>query len=804
MRPVWWCVRAGLRQDWRGLALLTLITALMGAVVLTALAGARRTDTAVSRFLRYAGPFMGQVATGDPAVMDKIAALPGVAYTERAALMLTIPVSVDGRPAGAAPGQSSVLTEAMIYRPPQSQAIILAGRYLDQARADEVMLNESAAQQLRAHVGSVLRMAGYRPDQTEQVMNGAALAPKVPAGSVRVTAIVRLPTDLTDDLDAPPDVIYTGQGDVIATTAFYQKYAASIGSFAGISFQLTEGEAGLTAFEAQVKRVAGDSAQLELGDDNAAAGAFAQRGTSVEALALLAFGVIVALALLVVVGQSLARQVHAATADFPVLRALGAGPRQLAAAALAPGGLVAAAGMALAIPAAYGLSAFMPIGLARRAEIAPGFAFDAATLLGGAAVLALLLAGRAALAAPRAARAGARGAVPVRAGAGLTARLTGRGLPPTAVLGARLAFQPGRGRAAIPVRSAIVGMTAAVAAVLAALVFGLSLSHVVADPAVTGWNWDVTVGNPHSGDTRAQAVPRLRADPFVSGITVTAMGDALLDGRDDVTVVAMQAVKGQAVPPVLAGRLPRAANEIALGGRELRALGRRVGDSVSARGVRGPVTLRVTGEVVLSPEIANEQIQLGTGAVMTLGGAAAVNQAPLPRNVFLVTLREPASQADLAALRQQFPGTVLSAVPPPEVRDLSGVSGMPLTLALVLMVLASGIIAHTLLTSVRRRRRDLAILKTLGFVARQVQSTVAWQATAIAGASLIAGLPLGLLAGRWAWILLTDQVAIVPAPVISPLLLLAVPAVLLLANAIAAVPARAAARTQPAVVLRTE
>jgi ABC-type antimicrobial peptide transport system permease subunit len=124
--------------------------------------------------------------------------------------------------------------------------------------------------------------------------------------------------------------------------------------------------------------------------------------------------------------------------------------------------------------------------------------------------------------------------------------------------------------------------------------------------------------------------------------------------------------------------------------------------------------------------------------------------------------------------------------------------------AVVLTALASGIIAHTLLTSVRRRRRDLAVLKTLGFVAWQVQSTVAWQATAIAGASLIVGLPLGLLAGRWAWVLLTDEVAIVPAPVISPLLLLAVPAVLLLANAIAAVPARSAARTQPAVILRTE
>jgi hypothetical protein len=96
MRPVWWCVRTGLRQDWRGFAILTLITALTGAVVLTALAGARRTDTAVAQFLEYAGPFQGQVATDDPATMDKIAVLPGVAYTQRGALMLTGPVSVDG------------------------------------------------------------------------------------------------------------------------------------------------------------------------------------------------------------------------------------------------------------------------------------------------------------------------------------------------------------------------------------------------------------------------------------------------------------------------------------------------------------------------------------------------------------------------------------------------------------------------------------------------------------------------------------------------------------------------------------
>ena len=61
-----------------------------------------------------------------------------------------------------------------------------------------------------------------------------------------------------------------------------------------------------------------------------------------------------------------------------------------------------------------------------------------------------------------------------------------------------MAFEPGRGRAAVPVFPAIAGMAAAIAAVLAALVFGSSLAHLISDPVVTGWNWDVTVGNPHS------------------------------------------------------------------------------------------------------------------------------------------------------------------------------------------------------------------------------------------------------------------------------------------------------------------
>jgi hypothetical protein len=734
--------------------------------------------------------------------MDEIAALPSVAYSGRAALMFAVPVTAGGRVTSAA---SQVITLALIHSPPQERAIIVAGRRAVSSRASEVMINEAAARILKARVGSVIHLRGYRPDQAQQVLNGAVLPPRVVLPAVHVAGIIRTPADLAENPDAPTDVTFMGNGAIVVTAAFYHRFAGSVGNLPGLGFHLKRGAAGLAAFEAEVKRLSGNHAKIQTGSDDRVAAASAQRGTSLQALALLLFGVIVALAMLVIVAQSIARQAYTASGDFPVLRALGTSNRQLFAAALAPGALVAAAGMVLAVPIAYGLSAFTPIGLARRAEISPGFAFDAAAMLGGAAVLALLLAGRAALAAPRAARTAAVSR-PAAAGPGpwLAGRLAGRGLSPAAVSGIRLAFETGRGRAAVPVRAAIVGMAAALAAVLAALVFGSSVSHVIGDPAVAGWDWDVTVGNPHSGDVSAQAVPRLRADAFVSGFTVTAMGGALLDGRDDVTLVGLQTVTGRVVPPVLAGRLPTVPGEIALGGRELRALGKSVGDTVQASGPHGQVPLRVTGEVVLSPEITNEQTELGSGGVMTMAGALAVSPLPMPRNVFLVSLRNPASPAAISSLKQQFPGTVLPAVPPPEVRDLSGVSGLPLILAFVLMLLACGIIAHTLLTSVRRRRRDLAILKTVGFVTSQVRATVAWQATALACAGLIVGVPLGLLAGRWAWILFASQVAIVPAPVISPLTLLAIPVVLLVANAIAAIPARSAARTQPAAILRSE
>ena len=101
------------------------------------------------------------------------------------------------------------------------------------------------------------------------------------------------------------------------------------------------------------------------------AAAAAERGTSLQALALLLFGVIMALAMLVIVAQGIARLAYGSSGDFTTLRALGSQHRQLFAVALAPGALICAAGMVLAIPAAYGLSVLTPMGWPARRKSPP-------------------------------------------------------------------------------------------------------------------------------------------------------------------------------------------------------------------------------------------------------------------------------------------------------------------------------------------------------------------------------------------------------------------------------------------------
>ncbi len=133
---------------------------------------------------------------------------------------------------------------------------------------------------------------------------------------------------------------------------------------------------------------------------------------------------------------------------------------------------------------------------------------------------------------------------------------------------------------------------------------------------------------------------------------------------------------------------------------------------------------------------------------------------------------------------------------------------LPLLLGICLGLLALLTIAHLLITSVRRRQRDLAILRTIGFThrqVRQVRQAVAWQASTLTAAALAIGVPLGIAGGRTAWLLFAQELGtrqVLDAPFL-PLVVL-VPIALALAVAVAAPSAESTARARLAGVLRSE
>src|SRR5439155_1351082 len=86
-------------------------------------------------------------------------------------------------------------------------------------------------------------------------------------------------------------------------------------------------------------------------------------------------------------------------------------------------------------------------------------------------------------------------------------RLGQAGLPPSTVVGVRMALEPGRGATAVPVRTTLVSAVMAVAVLVGTLSFGASLGRLATRPLLQGWNWDVSVGNPHSDDVSATAIP---------------------------------------------------------------------------------------------------------------------------------------------------------------------------------------------------------------------------------------------------------------------------------------------------------
>jgi hypothetical protein len=717
--------------------------------------------------------------------------------------------------------------------------LMVAGRFPGARRPFDAAVNELAARRFHLRVGSRLTLYAYSEKQVLACdLAGAGGRPPAPVGprfTVRVAGIARTPIDVNAivPLAAAQGVDYEGPANLYLTPAFLPRYAAALGipvqDVSGMNayvVRLHGGLAGWNAFAAAASRL-DHHGFLEAGGVGSGgaglqvAAASAERGTHLEAVALLLFGGLAALVTLLLVEQALARQVLLEEADLTILAGLGMSRAQIVAMVLLRAVLTGVAGGVLAVAAAVAASPLMPVGLARQAEISPGISADALVLTAGFCAIVVLMVALAALPAWRVSRRGPR---PRNEGTGrpgaprLAGRLARSSLPVTTVLGVRFGLERGRGRTAVPVGTALAGATAAVMAVAAARTFGASLDQLVNSPWQQGWNWDVLVGNPNTvTDPTGYVVPRLAADRLVGSYSALTNlnGGFTVDGAAVGNVLVFDPLKGAVFPPLLQGRPPHAQGEIVLGTSTLRQIGRRVGQTIKLRTPVGTTTtMRVVGRMIV-PSVADLLTNgLGQGAWVPgsyfrrlkaeLAGRPDV--PPLFYQLFAVRYAPgvPPARA-LARLRHDFGPIVLRQLPGQTIVNLQSVDGLPLVLAGLAACLGAAALGNTMTIFVRRRRRDLAILKTLGFRRRQVAATVAWQATTFILAALAAGLPLGVAAGRWAWDLAATQLQSAAPPVIPALAIaLIVPAALLAGNALAALPAHTAARTAPAISLRQE
>jgi hypothetical protein len=826
----WW--RATVRRSWRQSLVLALLTGLLGAVALGAMAGARRTDTAYGRYLaasRISDALVDVpgILPGTPVLrpISQISSLPGVVSHVAYIGVYAYPV-VHGHV------DQTFLTNGVDASLDgewftQDRATVLAGRLPRLGSASEIVLTPLVARMFRTGVGGHVTYAYHRVNADGE-----------PTGrqftrTYRVAAIVEVPPALVDESDQQ-------QGAILPPGATRQVLSSF--TYAEVGLRLAHGAAGIPRLEQALAQLA-TSMQRQIRQtthQNVTDLSFpvertdlihgqVQQAIRPDAAALTIFGLVAALALLILVGQGLAQMLSRAAPDVAVIRAVGGTRPQAALAAALPGVIGILGGVMLTLAGAVAISPLAPVGPVRHLDPSRGFQADWLVLGPGAALLAAALLGLLALLAARSLRwaSGAAGRPSV-----IARKVAASGLPASAAEGIRQALGPGSGRHSVPVRSTLLGSVAAVTAVVAAVVFNASLSGLITHPDRYGWNWDVVIqAEAGYGSFAPGSIAQLlRGQPAVAGWSEMAFAQLPIDGQS-VPVLGILRHRGAVQPPTTSGRALSGPDQIQLGSVTLAELGKHVGDSVRIGSGPFARTVRIVGTVTL-PSFGQggaEHVSLGRGAMLpedTLlategltGQHPASAAASHPAYPSAVAIR--LAPGTTASQRARLITHIVSANPDrtpggtyelrrdqalaAQVVNAQQLGGQPLALAIGLAAGAMLSLALTVLGSVRRRRTELALLKALGMTRSQIRSVIAWQTTFTLAVAVVVGGPLGLLAGRWAWRWFAGSLGVVPVTVVPALVIVLGAAILVAAgNLLTSVPATVAARTRPATWLRAQ
>jgi len=801
---------AELRRRWRSWLVMAALIALVGGLVLSAAAAGRRTASAFPSFLAAHG-FDAAVYGNQP--------LPTLSKMFPAVVSSTelIELQDTGQPACACPHQINNSYFEVVVAGPNGLAPfkLLAGHFPDPSAPDQVLASFALQQDDGVHLGSVIRVPFYSTSQTSAYNNALGVQPK-PEGPTIAFHVVGFEAS---EVEFP-----AGSGpayDLWGTQALARSLVPRTPPGYTYYVRLRRGAADINRFDTEAQAAKGvpnykGASSLD------AVGASVDASIHPQAVGWWVLAALAALVGLAVIGQALFRQSNVEKEDFPTMAAIGADRRLLVSLGLARALAVGLIGAAGAVGLATALSALAPLGEARTAEVSTGVHFDVLVLPLGALITVLAVLALGIWPAVRASRnlwsgdpeSASRPSVTV-------ARLAAAGAPASAVIGVSHALGSRSGGAPIPVRSALLGTVLAVIALCGTTVFGASLSHLTATPRLYGddfqLNFPINQGN--SGWEPA-LLKRLLSDKLVSGITQGNAGFTAIDNVPEGVVVGT-AVRGQLLFSAVSGHLPTGVGQIGLGATTMRQTGAHLGSVVDFATRFGAARLRVVSEVSFPVMLAGS-VSLGNGALLSVAGFLAAECPPNRLHTLcLKKLNQSLNSGGGALMVSVVPGPLgqldvnrylknyqsISAPPstPISLVNFGEAVDFPLIFGIILGAFGAATLAHMLVVSVARRRREIGLLKVLGFVDSQVGSIVAWQATTLAGIGIIVGAPLGIVIGRAVWSAFANNLGAVPVSVVPIWFLVALLAgVVVVVNLIAIGPALVATQSKPKELLRAQ
>ena len=687
---------------------------------------------------------------------------------------------------------------------------LVAGTLPEQSDPFQVLASQNLEQD-GLHIGSVLHVPLVSAAQRSAITSDQNITPDGPVVALRVVGFEISETEFPTSSNAP-------SYDLYVTSGFDQRFNTKTLTLHEYFFRLRHGAASLPQFEAQARAHGALSAS-----DLDALGSFISTSIDPQAVGWWLLTGLAALIGMLALAQALARQAAIEAESHPALTALGASRRQLFALAMTRTFVIALVGAGGGVALAAVSSFFTPVGEARLADPNPGFSFDALLLVpaGLAAVAVVLALGL--WPAVKWARPSNRDDRCVIRPSRAVAALSTAGAPASTLIGVRHALEPGAGRAAMPVSSALVGAILAVAALCATAVFGASLTHLTETPSQYGRQFDAWFSVNGTGTAsqnerlldRART-PRHRGDHRGPREPRPHQREGGRWHRRTELPRPPPADDDRRTAPRRRRRSRARCEDHGAGGRPHRVVGPR--DHLAPRNGEG------RNRMVPDRRHGSPPTRLQCSGA---GHRSSLHPRRPPRRT-LRAGRPPEGLPDESTSRRRGrlpgahgarveraggpgpiePGLPVAGEPPFPPTDLVNFGeavNFPLIFGFIAVLFGAATLLHLLLTTLSQRRQEMGLLKSLGMIRRQVAYTVSWQTTTVAIIGIVVGVPLGVAAGRLVWHTFATNLGVFAGPVTTAWVIVTVAAATLVAaNLLAVVPAVIAAPVPAARLLKAE